>query len=294
MWLTTLLKFSVMRYVLLFISKIIFFSVIYLGIFLVTPDAFRFSSDYNIAPLSSYWSTFYDTDDPSSIAMNGVPDDLESFRVQAVALEKAYTAWQARETERRSAEEAYYAIMQELSAEADRNTEEYKNRNIAPLEREVAIIQQKIADVSLSPDEKINLLEISQRLNGEIVRHYDFIIKNRTSSTSDPQHAKAEAAVAELSRASQVATEAHNIFRSERSTLASNFKQARDKIISKVGWADFLYFSACVSTTTTFGDIVANNTLVRIFVACQIFSGIIIVSLMLNAISGANAFRSKN
>ena len=166
MWLTTLLKFSVMHCVIVFISKIISFSVIYLGIFLVTPDAFRFSSDYNIAPLSSYWSTFYDTDDPSSIAMNGVPDDLESFRVQAVALEKAYTAWQARETERRSAEEAYYAIMQELSAEADRNTEEYKDRNIAPLEREVAIIQQKIADVSLSPDEKINLLEISQRLNG--------------------------------------------------------------------------------------------------------------------------------
>ena len=56
MWLTTLLKFSVMRYVLVFISKIIFFSVIYLGFFLVIPDAFRFSSDYNIAPLSSYGS----------------------------------------------------------------------------------------------------------------------------------------------------------------------------------------------------------------------------------------------
>jgi len=49
----------------------------------------------------------------------------------------------------------------------------------------------------------------------------------------------------------------------------------------KLGYIDFLYFSVITSTTTGYGDIVPNRTLVRVFVMIQLFVSLILFGLFL-------------
>lgn len=61
----------------------------------------------------------------------------------------------------------------------------------------------------------------------------------------------------------------------------------REHAISQIGFGDFLYFSACVSTTTTFGDVTANKAWLRLLVVLQIVLGIIILARTLETIAAS-------
>lgn len=52
-----------------------------------------------------------------------------------------------------------------------------------------------------------------------------------------------------------------------------------------VGLLDFLYYSVCVSTTTSFGDIVPNNTLTRTISLLELLACVILVGVIINKIS---------
>lgn len=52
-----------------------------------------------------------------------------------------------------------------------------------------------------------------------------------------------------------------------------------------VGLFDFLYYSVCVSTTTSFGDIVPNNTLTRTISLLELLACVFWVGMMINKIS---------
>lgn len=78
--------------------------------------------------------------------------------------------------------------------------------------------------------------------------------------------------------------EASGTYSQMRGALFDDFSATRNQMLHQIGFWDFLYFSACISTTTTFGDITANLPWVRILVVLQIFAGIIIVAGFLNGI----------
>lgn len=56
-----------------------------------------------------------------------------------------------------------------------------------------------------------------------------------------------------------------------------------------LGWADFFYYSVGISTTTTFGDIMANNQTVRIVVSIQLIISLLLLGYIINSISHRSA-----
>lgn len=81
---------------------------------------------------------------------------------------------------------------------------------------------------------------------------------------------------------------AEDEFRKQRHEVYDAFILARADIMRSIGLVDFLYFSACVSTTTTFGDITANNRWVRLLVISQILIGIMILAFLIQSITAKN------
>jgi len=51
---------------------------------------------------------------------------------------------------------------------------------------------------------------------------------------------------------------------------------------SQLSYWDFLYFSFCVSTTTSFGDVIPNDKISRIFVSIQIFMELFILGVLID------------
>jgi uncharacterized coiled-coil protein SlyX len=78
--------------------------------------------------------------------------------------------------------------------------------------------------------------------------------------------------------------------RLEAYDLVVKWRQQRS---SRLSFADFIYFSIGVSTTTTFGDIIPNHSVTRSIVTGQLLVSIIIVGLFVNSLSPNLPLRSK-
>ena len=71
-----------------------------------------------------------------------------------------------------------------------------------------------------------------------------------------------------------------------RENISNLIKSNYEKRISRLGYIDFFYFSIGISTTTTFGDIVANSKYARAFVGLQLILCVIVVGGLLGQVIG--------
>lgn len=76
----------------------------------------------------------------------------------------------------------------------------------------------------------------------------------------------------------------------ERNDIARTFREDVNQFhrnrSSSVNLLDFLYYSVCVSTTVSFGDIAPNNGLTRFLAVLELLSCIVLVSFILKGIGG--------
>ncbi|WP_458724185.1 potassium channel family protein [Alteromonas macleodii] len=84
-------------------------------------------------------------------------------------------------------------------------------------------------------------------------------------------------------------SEAQNAAGDARQEAGDLVRSAYEDRKARVGYVDFLYFSVGISTTTTFGDIVANSKIARAFVGIQLLICIVIVGVFLSHIIGQGA-----
>lgn len=70
-----------------------------------------------------------------------------------------------------------------------------------------------------------------------------------------------------------------NVLSSKERILASVF------IRNKVNFFHFFYYSLGIATTTTFGDLIANTTVVKLFTALELLSCVFLVGYMINILN---------
>lgn len=58
----------------------------------------------------------------------------------------------------------------------------------------------------------------------------------------------------------------------------------RKLVMSKVGWIDFWFYSVGISTTTTFGDLIPNNEIIKLLVSLQLLICVFILGGFVNAV----------
>lgn len=273
----------------LFVGKILIFALIYWCVFLIRPDAFNFTGGYNSNPLTAFVQDFYGTDDPNSFAVGDSNDALSVFTRAAAELQRKYEAVKDAEAAADEAEKAHDDHLKAQMERIDKGIEEYENKYMVPLKRRIAELEAIIDDPSTQPVASIPLIEEKKMLLEELVKHIDHTLYGRVSFLSD-EDASIEAELAKArSEANEAALAADMKYREQRGKLSDVFLQTRDEITGKIGFLDFLYFSACVSTTTTFGDVTANQQWLRLIVVLQILLGIVILSFALSRITNSRA-----
>ena len=74
----------------------------------------------------------------------------------------------------------------------------------------------------------------------------------------------------------------------KRSAAIDNVGRYYKQYMARLNIIDFIYFSVGISTTTTFGDMVASDRLIRAFVSLQLLLCIFIVGGFLNSVMNKN------
>lgn len=112
----------------------------------------------------------------------------------------------------------------------------------------------------------------------------DYIFRNFQSLIPSDERDKhidnSSKIVSYMAEKSSLEQEQHELVRSLRESVAQFHGNRR----SSVGFRDFLYYSICVSTTVSFGDIAPNNGLTRFIAILELLSCIVLVSFILNGL----------
>lgn len=272
------------RFAFIFIGKIIVFALVYWGVFFLRPDAYNFISGYNSNPVSAFLDDFYTSDETAYMARGDTQRIIEAFRQKGIELDRARAVYLEAELQVDALEAAYYAAISELQGTIEAGIQEFERQNIEPLEAEIRELRERVDSLPLGSAAKPVLLQRVIELNESILAHHEHILANRRSFGSQEAETALAAAEDILRTGREAADQAGGHYRSLRGEVAENFSATRGAMLSQIGILDFLYFSACISTTTTFGDITANNNWVRGLVVLQILSGIMILTAFLNSI----------
>jgi hypothetical protein len=279
--------FSSTRFAWYFIAKVVVFALIYWGIFFARPDAFNFASGYNNNPLTTFVERFYVPDDDEEYFLDDAQDLTEGFRQRAAEVDAARRAYLAVEAAEERAEEEYQAALDIFQASMDAEIEAYEVENVVPIENELISLEERIEALPFGSSEAPVLIGQKIELNEELLGHLTYIIENRIVFATDEAEEAFEAVRQARENARSATSEAGGTYRQLRGDLFDHFSATRNQMLYQIGFVDFLYFSACISTTTTFGDITANLPWVRLVVVLQIFAGIIILAGFLNSIRRA-------
>ena len=269
----------------IFGGKIFVFALFYWGIFSVSQDSFRFSEGYNVTPLSEFMTDFYETDDLSDMVAGDVGAEIAALQGKASEMVAAYIFWQDAEAERAELEVEYDNLVELIGNTINVAFDKYLAEIVEPLKQRVSATEKVLRAMSSSDPDYPLLRQRLDQMNEELLEHYDFLLNDRRGFLPSNLVEQERVLQQDLGIARERTNEAEKAFRTHRGSLADEFSSTRAAILEKVGLLDFLYFSACISTTTTFGDITANKPWLRLVVALQILSGIFILSMMLERFS---------
>lgn len=282
------LFFRATRFAWFFFAKIVVFALFYWGIFFLRPDAFNFASGYNSNPLTTFVERFYIPNDDEEYFVDDAQDLTEAFRLRAAEVDAARRLHLRAEAAEEAEEEAYQAALDVFQASIETHIDAYGSEHVVPLESQLVEIQARIDAPPYGSPEAPALIEQIIEINEELLGHLTYIIENRGVFAKEGDQAIFDAAIAARDNARNATSEAGAFYRELRGELFDHFSATRNQMIYQIVFVDFLYFSACISTTTTFGDVTANLPWVRLLVVLQIFAGIIILAGFLESLLKTN------
>lgn len=194
-----------------------------------------------------------------------------------------------------------------LKIEADRNkvleiqeneiyesTQAYKKKKLAPfiskekyLEEEIAILEKRSSQevrakedldlVRLESAKQVELAKIKAEKAQQAYMSSDFIMNNLVSFISQNTREKHIELNRRESDAYRERAQLQDRMIESRAILYDKVYRYREIQIDRINIFDFFYFSIGISTTTTFGDIVANDKLVRAIVSFQLIVCIFVI-----------------
>lgn len=278
-------RMPTIRFATMFVGKIFIFGFVYWVIFFIKPDSFNFANGFNSKPLSNFLGEFYETDVPSAVYALDFQAAVSRFKDESLELKSRYEQSSLLENERTALEAAFDELYRELDKDRAKEVDIYNKKNIEPLESESEEIEQKLSSRDYSTQQRVDLRTRNLEISKKLLAHHSFVLSNFGQFGSADLRDRIQDEDQKLQIFREKHARAEEDYREKRVEVYDAFMQARADIFSSIGLVDFLYFSACVSTTTTFGDITANNRWVRLLVVLQILIGIMILAFFIQSIT---------
>lgn len=293
---------SKFKWAIAYLISVIAFCFIYFGYWIYKPDSFIINQDLNVQPITDINQFLLGDGDKyevgSFISLSDIKKsydaDYKKIKTVLIELDKL----------NKSKEELsgkLKTVSQKRFEEIDYNFSLYEKRTLEPfltVEREIAkkinelerALPKKIesqADldkVKEFGEAKIELASAKVKTAHQAVENSHTVLNNMRSFTN-------RETIEELHRIQKLEKNYYEEWRrlerareELRVNAIDNIRQHQRLIIEKVNFFDFLFYSVGISTTTTFGDLVPNDRVVKSFVSLQLLVCIFILGGFVNAV----------
>ena len=287
------------------------FSITYFSFWLVKPDSFIINSELNVHPFYDmnrlmWGDENYDYKMGNGISLIELKEENDKYFLE---LSKSKENLEIIEFEMLEIKGELEKLSEIRNSEIDDNSEAFDRKKLAPfvlreknMESEVAKLEKELPQTAKTQedielirqvgDKRVELAGLRVEKAHQAYLNSEFILSNLGSFMSQETRDR----YAELN---QRESDAYK----ERYQLESRMRDARSITLDKVekhirdyrnklSIVDFFYFSIGISTTTTFGDIVANDRLVRAIVSFQLIICIFIIGGFVNSVIVREANKS--
>ncbi|WP_367849682.1 potassium channel family protein [Rhodoferax sp. WC2427] len=225
--------------------------------------------------------------------------ELDEFSKSVDEIDREASAAQnqlrALEREQKTIELAAKAVYEEHSAKLWSNVEQYKQKAVAvesaAVERATTVADALASAAQKSPSPAAAIAAANAKVD---VAKAQYVLAVRQADTGDyVLHHLRELADPNTTAKFDATETKLATLRKEQISLMGRLADLRGKAFNRLEdwyskrtarlqWIDFLYFSVGVSTTTTFGDIVPNSRMVRVFVLTQLIFSVLLVGYLVS------------
>ncbi|MGF3807839.1 ion channel [Enterobacter mori] len=291
----------------IYFSIVILFAVLYYGFWLLKPDSFIINSELNVHPFYDMnvmlWSDEnYDYPMGNGIDLNVLKKENDEYILK---LSKDKSDLEKIDSELADLDNEFYSVYKKKEAEFTQKTKEYEQEmlsdfiahekaleaSVANLEKDSPVIVKTNDDVMKIQrigDERVRLAEARLETARQSFKIADYILKNlmlfTSKETRDDLIKLNEQRTSYNDKRFKLVKEMGD----KRSAAIDNVGRYYKQYMARLNIIDFIYFSVGISTTTTFGDIVASDRLIRAFVSLQLLLCIFIVGGFLNSVMNKN------
>lgn len=291
----------------IYFSIVILFAVLYYGFWLLKPDSFIINSELNVHPFYDMnvmlWSDEnYDYPMGNGIDLNVLKKENDEYILK---LSKDKNDLEKIDSELADLDNEFYSVYKKKEAEFTQKTKEYEQEmlsdfiahekaleaSVANLEKDSPVIVKTNDDVMKIQrigDERVRLAEARLETARQSFKIADYILKNlmlfTSKETRDDLIKLNEQRTSYNDKRFKLVKEMGD----KRSAAIDNVGRYYKQYMARLNIIDFIYFSVGISTTTTFGDIVASDRLIRAFVSLQLLLCIFIVGGFLNSVMNKN------
>lgn len=269
---------------------------------IVKPDSFIINPQMNIQPFQSIQHFLWEDD----------ADYQVSGRVDLYKLKSDYDGYYNKingiEREIAKIEERHADLdrkLEELTVQRDKDLElkfsKYEEEKLQPykaveatLEHELKLLEQKLPETIITEEDLATLKAVGNkkvelagaRVNSatQAVNNSEYLLNNITAFFS--QEVRDSFHEISLTRKSLYESyyEYVKMRDKQRMTAIKLVESDLKKIRERVSFGDFFFYSVGISTTTTFGDLVANSTFTKSLVSAQLLLCIVLVAGFLGSV----------
>ena len=287
------------KWFLSYLGCVLLFSIVYWGAWHLKPDSFIINSQLNIRPFQSI-DDFLWRDEPNYQTSTHV--NLSQFKREYdtyyVKITEAEQQIQNIELEHKNLELRLLELDKKRNSEIDVNFKKYDQKKLEPfkniekeLEKELAEIEGRLPEEVRTKDDLEVIKEVGAKRVELAKAKYNSAVQASVNISQDITGFMSNETwdgYRDVSDARKKLYQERYMYQKKigdtRIKVIDALKNDRDLIRGRVGWSDFVFFSIGISTTTTFGDLVANDVITKSLVSIQLFGCLILVAGFLGSV----------
>ncbi|MCE0846009.1 ion channel [Buttiauxella sp. A2-C1_F] len=269
---------------------IFLFAGVYYVTWLARPDSFIKNNELNTTPLQNVIHLASSRDEYITPLMGGIKKSDLDERTNKLINDFNTTNEESKKlheliAENKVKEEPLRSQLEKLWGQ---NSTNYVNKSTKKLESELdnKILEQKEIESKSTVSNRSEMASASALKAIEIQQaHLDIAIAKYSASSyvlahgmefHDPDTLSKIKAITKSTRDARKKIESNDL--KITSIKATAYQLAISIRQDNLNYIDFLYYSVGIATTTTFGDILANDRIIRLFVCIQLLISILILS----------------
>ena len=267
---------------------VVVFSLFYYGYWYVNPDSFIINSALNIHPfdeINDYlWSDSQGYEVNSIKNLNDLKNEYDNYYLD---LNRTQSEIKDTKNDIDKIENEEIKLAKKRDIEIEKNIKIYKEtqmssfveketllqEELSQLEKSLPIITKTESDIQLIRkvgDKRVELAEHRLIMAYKAVNVSEYILSNFgmfiSQKTRDEYSELSEKKAQKYERSYQLEKKLRKVRSEAIDTIRTHIRSVRDRLCI----IDFFYFSIGISTTTTFGDIVVNDKVIRALVSIQL------------------------